>query len=611
MILSITVLFSIYAAHSYVTYEFAIDEAKKITLLRSEAQAKNIIQDLDRRIYSKITELQDLTKIEQIQLTVIENNQNFKESDLRELEFLIDSTKYDATIPPLNKLFENRIADRLNEFVLSDKNEYNFNVVKELFVTNQHGVVIAFATGKSDYLQADEEWWQITKNKQNFIGRIEYDGNYDDYVIPFAFPILDESSNYVGTLRITISYRILLDDFLNDVDVLNEAKKRVLLLDDKGQIIYSDEQIFVSEPKIEYSSKLTIDSSSFEIGDSDITFVSYAKSIGYRDFTGFDWTVVIEQEASVIEGFETLERNFLFSTLIGVASATALGIILSRFVTNPLARLSKITILLGKGDFDAKIQKSKITEINSIMNSFREMEVSLKKLFEIEKRLSEANVRIKNERLTAIGELSASMAHDMKNPLGTIRTGMDILKRNIQPNPEIETVIQRMDRAVSRISHQVEDVLNYIRKTPLLIKPTSVKSMIKSAIQSLEIPKEIQVSIDGADVTIDCDEKKMEILFINLILNSIQAIDQNKGKVSIRIKQSNNYAIIEIEDSGPGIDEKITSDVFKPLVTTKQKGTGLGLASCKNIAEQHNGSISFQNNPTIFTITIPIIQNNH
>ncbi|WP_100183140.1 sensor histidine kinase [Candidatus Nitrosotenuis aquarius] len=607
LILAITVLFSVYAGHSYFTYEFAIDEAKKTTLLRSQAQANNIMQDLDGHIYSKILELQSLTEIKQIQSSVIESNQKFDESDLVELESPLDITQHDRT-KLMKSIFENKISARLNEFVLSDTNEYNLNVVKELFVTNQYGAVIALTTGTTDYIQADEEWWQITKNKQSFVGKMEYDKNYDDYVVPFAFPILDESSNYIGTLRITVSYHVLLEDFLNDADVLNEARKNVILVDNDGQAIYKNGQIFPSNSKIEYFSRFTTDNDSFEIGYPDIIFVSYATSIGYRDFRGFDWVVVIEQDSSVVEGFETLERNFLISTLLGIISATALGIVLSRFVTNPLARLSKITVLLGRGDFDAKIQKSKITEINTIMNSFREMEVSLKKLFETEKKLSEANARIKNERLTAIGELSASMAHDMKNPLGTIRTGMDIIKRNVGSNPEIDTVIQRMDRAVSRMSHQVEDVLNYLRKTPLLIKPASIRSIIKSAIQSLEVPKEVQISIEGQDITIDCDEKKMEILFINLILNSIQATDQDKGKITIKIKQNNNNAIIEIEDNGPGIEEKIIPDVFKPLVTTKQKGTGLGLASCKNIVEQHNGSISFQNDPTIFTITIPITQ---
>ena len=609
LIISITILFSIFAAYNYFIYDFTINEAKTTTLLRSEAQANNIMQDLDKYINSRINEFQDLTKIEQIKLSVKESNQQFANVDPKELTTILDATNdSDSKTSFLKYSMKNQISDELRMFISSSKNVYDYVVVKELFVTNQYGVNIASGAGKLDYLQSDKDWWKITQNKQNYVGHIQYDKNYNEYVIPLAFPILDESSNYIGTLKITLISSVLFHDFLNDVDVLQEGKKSVILVDENGNIIFENGKFFPPEPTKEYFSKIILDNGSFEIGSSDITLISYASSIGYRDFSGFGWTVIIEQASSVVEEFEILERNFLTSTIIGVVSATILGIVLSRFVTKPLGKLSKLTVVLGKGDFDAKIQKSKITEIDAIMNSFREMEIALKKLFELEKNLAEANVRIKNERLTAIGELAASMAHDMKNPLGTIRTGTDILKRNIENNPEINNVIQRMDRATSRMSHQVEDVLNYVKRTPLSVKPIQIKSTIKSAIEVLDIPKTIQITVQGDDITVNCDEKKMEIVFINLILNSVQSIDQNQGIISIRIKQINKNIIIEIEDSGSGIPKDVLHDIFKPLVTTKQKGTGLGLASCKNIIEQHGGSISFQNNPTIFTVIIPLEQ---
>lgn len=608
LIISITILFSIYAAHSYFTYEFTINEAKTTTLLRSEAQANSIIQDLDRYINSRTSEIQDLTKIKQIQWHVKESNQQFADIDPQELTAILDAT-YDSDDKTLffKNSMKNEISEELQNFI-SYENAYDYEIVKELFITNQYGVNIASLTSNSDYLQSDKDWWKITQSKQNYIGRIQYDENYNDYVISFAFPILDESSNYIGTLKITLKSTVLFRDFLNDADVLQKSKKNVVLVDSDGKIIYENGEFFPTKSPKEYFSKITSDNGIFEVDSPDTTLISYASSIGYREFNGFGWIVIIEQDSSVIEGFETLERNFLISTIIGVSSAVILGTVLSRFVTNPLRRLAKLTVMLGKGNFDVKIQKSGITEINAIMNSFKEMELSLKKLVEMERNLAEANTRVKNERLTAIGELAASMAHDLKNPLGTIRTGVDILKRNVESNSEIDNVIHRMDRAVSRMSHQVEDVLNYVKKTPLSVKPIQIKSVINATIESLDIPKIIHVTIEGDDITINCDEKKMEIVFTNLILNSMQSIEQNQGTISIRIKQINKNVIIEIEDSGQGIPKEVIDDIFKPLVTTKQKGTGLGLASCKNIVEQHGGSISFQNNPTIFTVIIPTEQ---
>lgn len=602
LIISITVLFLIYAIHSFLTYDFTLKEAKNIALLRIQAQANSIVTDLDKAIYDKTVDFQSLTKLEQIQSTVIESNQKFDPTSLEETN---SQTEIKNT-PFLENISKNEISDELTNFISQYKQEYDYDVVNELFVTNQYGATISLASGTSDYLQSDEEWWQITKNKQTYVGPIEFDENYGDYVVAFAYPILNDSADYIGTLRISVSLRLLLHDFLNDADLLQLSKKSVILLDQSGNVIYENGKLLPTDTPKEYFPNLVSENGIFEYGPSNSVFVSYGKSIGYRDFRGFDWIAVIEQESSVVDEFEELEKNYLLTTLIGIISAIILGVTLSYFVTNPLAKLSKLTALLGKGNFDAKIQKSKITEINSIIDSFGEMEVSLKKLFETEKRLAEANARIKNERLTAIGELAASMAHDMKNPLGTIRSGMDIIKRNTQSDSNLEEVVQRMNRAVSRMAHQVEDVLNFVRVTPLSLKPVSINTIIESAIKSIEIPKTIHVIIQGDDVVVTCDEKKMEIVFINLILNSVQAIGDTQGRILIKIKKVSDNAVIEIEDTGAGVPQKIISDVFKPLVTTKQKGTGLGLASCKNIIEQHGGSIKFQNDPTVFTITIPI-----
>jgi len=566
--MSITILFLIYAIHGYITYEFTIHEAKTTTLLRSEAQANNIIQDLDKYINSRFLEIRDLAKTEKIKLFLEESNHQFVDEGLKDLASKFDTLNNSDKTIFLKKIQKKEISDELQNFISSYENVFDSEVVKELYVTNQYGINIATTSDTMQYIESDKDWWKITQNKEKYVGQIQYDENYKDYVISLAYPILDENSNYLGTLRITLSYKILFHDFLNDVDILKEGNKNVLLVDENGKIIYDEGEFFPAKPSREYFSKIVSENGILEKDFPSSLMISYASSIGYKEFNGFGWIVIVEQESSVIDDFKILEKNFLISTIIGILSALILGIVLSYFVTNPLGKLSKLTVLIGNGNFDAKVQKSSITEINNIMNSFRDLETSLKKLVEMEKHLAEANVRIRNERLTAIGELAASMAHDMKNPLGTIKTGTDILKRNIENNQEIDDVIHRMDRAISRMSHQVEDVLNYIKKTPLVTKPTQIKSIIKSAIESLDL-KITQISIQGDDITVNCDEKKMEMVFINLLLNSVQSIDQNQGIISIRIKQKDTDAVIEIEDNGPGIPEVIIHDIFKPLVTTK------------------------------------------
>ena len=123
---------------------------------------------------------------------------------------------------------------------------------------------------------------------------------------------------------------------------------------------------------------------------------------------------------------------------------------------------------------------------------------------------------------------------------------------------------------------------------------------------SLNIPDNITISIPDSEIEIECDVEKLELVFINIFLNSIQAIGNEPGKIECFIDKNNFEAIIEIWDSGQGIPENIFSKIFEPLVSSKQMGTGLGLSTTKHVIEQHQGTISAQNNPTRFTITMPV-----
>ncbi|MEM4252474.1 MAG: ATP-binding protein [Candidatus Nitrosotenuis sp.] len=98
----------------------------------------------------------------------------------------------------------------------------------------------------------------------------------------------------------------------------------------------------------------------------------------------------------------------------------------------------------------------------------------------------------------------------------------------------------------------------------------------------------------------------MQVVFANLILNSIQAVGTKKGKIAIHASKTEKDLLIAVEDDGPGIDPRVLGRIFDPLFTTKQEGTGLGLASVKNIVNQHGGKISASTNPTIFSIKIPL-----
>jgi signal transduction histidine kinase len=218
-----------------------------------------------------------------------------------------------------------------------------------------------------------------------------------------------------------------------------------------------------------------------------------------------------------------------------------------------------------------------------------------------------SNELIKSERLSAIGELAARLSHDLRNPLSVIKGSVEItmLRNKDTFSTQDNDAIQRINNAIIRMTSQIEDVLNYVKQTPIEKKDVSVLTCIKNSISEIPIPTKIKLTVQENDVWIYADEIKLEVVFSNLIRNAVEAIGNDVGSIEIKIQEDEKQVIVDIIDSGIGIKGDDINQIFEPLYTTKQTGTGLGLVSCKNIVEQHGGKISVKNNPTTFTIRLP------
>ena len=215
---------------------------------------------------------------------------------------------------------------------------------------------------------------------------------------------------------------------------------------------------------------------------------------------------------------------------------------------------------------------------------------------------------LKSERLSAIGELSGRLAHDLRNPLSVIKMSVDLLKENHSEtkisDPNVQKRLDYVERSIDRIAHQVDEVLDFVRVSPLQLSQVSINETIENSVKKINTPENVEIKISGHDLKITCDPQKLDAVFLNLIVNGIHAME-NGGNLEIKISDNSNLVILDFIDSGPGIPDENLGKIFEPLFTTKQKGTGLGLSSCKNIVEQHNGRISVKNNPTTFTVILP------
>jgi signal transduction histidine kinase len=612
MIIGMVVISLIYAVQSYATFQINAEHLVDSVAVKNEAIATNMIQRLELFIDKRIEEFKTLERAREIRQILKASNEQF--SQINDLEnFLHEKTiqnNYNRNLPFIIQAIEEKSSDDLTSIIDGFDQEFGYDYADEFFITNSYGASIVLVIGQVDYNQSDKEWWHNTSTDRVHVGHIQYNKNYDNYSIPIVIRIYDDDNTFLGTIRVLIDVEKMISEFVTNSKILENQKKYAMLLANDGRIIYSDHIVFDQERYIEYGEKMVGTAGHFVLNsNSEKTIVSFARP-DYES-NGLGWVITIsERELDIVESLGTVINLILLPSLIGIILIIIVGGVVTVFVSRPLNRLAFLSSSLAKGNFDVKANVSKIQEIKTISRSFNELSQSLKKLILTEKALAESKIKIRNERLFAIGELSASMAHDLKNPLAVIKASSDILKRKFgkQNNDDkLDRLFYNMDDAVSRMSHQIKNVLDYVRITPLETSDSSLKKIIHNSIKSLNIPKNITMNLPKKDLTIKCDVRKIEVVFINLILNAIQAIGKkNDGKISILTNDEDDQNImIEVQNTGDGIPEELLSNVFDPLFTTKYQGTGLGLSTCKNVIKQHGGSIYVTNSPTTFHIILP------
>lgn len=214
---------------------------------------------------------------------------------------------------------------------------------------------------------------------------------------------------------------------------------------------------------------------------------------------------------------------------------------------------------------------------------------------------------LKMEKLALLGEMSSRINHDLRNPLSIIKNSIDLLKTHqADPDANKQHQFSRIEHAINQMNAIINDMMNFARTQPLDLKQSSLIETIRNSAQLIQIPENVSLILPEKDIVFSFDSAKMEVVFYNLIINAIHAIGKEKGLIMIRFNEKNNEKIvIEVQDSGSGIPDDLIGKVFEPLFSTKKYGTGLGLASCKAIVEQHKGIIYVKNSPTTFTIVLP------
>jgi PAS domain S-box-containing protein len=204
----------------------------------------------------------------------------------------------------------------------------------------------------------------------------------------------------------------------------------------------------------------------------------------------------------------------------------------------------------------------------------------------------------RKDRLAALGQMAATIAHEIRNPLGGIQGFAALLQRDVPEDDARRRLVEKIISGTKSLDRVVNELLEYTRPLELKIEPVDVSVLVAGAIEFLPaVPAGVRViNRAGADVSVRADASKLKQVLLNILLNAVQGVG-DAGEIVVSVEANVDHVAIVVRDSGEGIAAEHLDKIFMPFFTTREKGTGLGLAAASKIVESHGGTIEAVSTP--------------
>lgn len=333
-------------------------------------------------------------------------------------------------------------------------------------------------------------------------------------------------------------------------------------------------------------------------------------------------------KANIIETVKRFWMMVMFFLIVGIIGA----LVFSLFITKPIKTIQEIADNLSLDSLSEKsFPKIRIREkffgfIRFFFRAVDEIDILTDKFNDMILRLHDAyyNLQttqkklIQSEKLATVGSLASGLAHEINNPIAGVKYCLRRIKQNPKNIEQNNRYIIMMTEAVDRIEKVIKNLLNFSRKEEMIFKPVNLEEVIEKVLILIGHRLEkshisLSKQIDKNNTKINGSSIHLEQIFMNLLLNAIDAIEEckNLGKGIIKINSVHRNGNLEIfvEDNGIGIPSDKLEKIFNPFYTTKIEGTGLGLAVISRLVEAHMGKISVvskKNKGSKFILTFPI-----
>lgn len=304
-------------------------------------------------------------------------------------------------------------------------------------------------------------------------------------------------------------------------------------------------------------------------------------------------------------------RSYLLALFIGLIASAAVSVLVfllvQRMVILPLRRLERAAEEIGQGNYETSLHETEDDEIGDVSRAMANMQAAI--------RVS-VNRQVEAEKMSALGHLSAGIAHEVRNPLFAIRNDLDYLRRVSGSGSRQDEVFRNMEEGIERISRTVNAVLNFARPH----RPEHGVYTLDDVLERCRTLLGKQLETERMEVTVSCDPDvpavemdvhQMEQVFVNLATNAMRAKVEEEGHIRIEARRDGDEVVVTMADDGRGIPMEDRVRIFDPFFTRCADGTGLGLTIVRRILELHNGTVTVESEPglgTVFTLRMPIRQ---
>ena len=348
-------------------------------------------------------------------------------------------------------------------------------------------------------------------------------------------------------------------------------------------------ELDADRPEIERAARGTPTASPLFVGHDGVPYKRAYAAVGEAgDIAGF---IAVEGNADHPAALAAFRRSMLFAGLAALAAVLLLTGWLSRRISRPVARLAQAAARLGRGDLDAPIPIETRDEIGVLAQTLEESREAL---------------RARDERLQM---MLAGIAHEVRNPLGGLELYAGLLREALAAQPERLDEVARIEREVGHLKTVVNEFLEFARRPALRLEAVALRPLFDDirelaqaaggAVITAGAPDELAVRADGA---------QLRRALLNLARNAVAAAGRN-GRVHLAAERTAADSVrIEVRDDGPGIAPELREKIFAPFFTTREKGTGLGLAFVREIVREHGGDVIVSDAPgggSVFAFELP------